>query len=148
MSTAGDGVDLHPGAPGEGGNLDRGPRRRLGREMPGINLVHLRELGEVDHKDGRADDMAQRQARRFEDALHVLDHALGLGDDVAGADKLTRGGVEGDLAGEENEVAGVDGLGIRSDGLGRAVAGDDLLSHREALRADMITLKAAPGNVE
>ena len=71
--------------------------------------------------------MGQRQARRLEDALEVLEHLFGLGLDVASSHDLAGGGIQGNLAGEEDQVAEVDRLGVGPDGLGSPLAGDDLL---------------------
>ena len=57
-----------------------------------------------------------KRRRRRPGRAEVLAGPAGLGGDVA-VDDLARRGIEGDLPGEEQEVAGPDGLRIRADGL-------------------------------
>ena len=63
-----------------------------------------------------------------EDGLQVVQGLLGLGLDVSLHDGAGAG-VNGHLAGDKEEVADLDGLGVGADGGGGAVSVDDLL-HR------------------
>ncbi len=58
-------------------------------------------------------------------ADEVLQNAFRLRGDVA-ADELLGGGINGDLAGDEDEAVGFDGLRVGSDSFGSVVGGDDL----------------------
>src|SRR5581483_186337 len=96
-----------------------------------VGLVDLVDGGEVAHageEDGGLDDVREREARGTEDCLQVLERLAGLRGDVAG-DQLAGGGIERDLAGDEDEVAAFDRRGIGADGLGLR-RGDGFLGHR------------------
>jgi len=60
-----------------------------------------------------------------EDGLHVFQHALGLGFDVAG-DEISGGGIQRDLPGAKEKIAGAYGVVIGADGGSRFGGFDDL----------------------
>ena len=64
---------------------------------------------------GGLDDLAKLSASSLDDGLEVLERLLSLSLDAA-LDDLHRGGVEGDAARAEEEVAGLDTLRIGPDG--------------------------------
>ena len=68
--------------------------------------------------------MGEAGAGGFEDGGEVFEDLLCLLGDGAGDDLLS-GGVEGDLAGGEDEVADADGLGVGADGSGGGRGGED-----------------------
>jgi hypothetical protein len=77
-SAYGDRIYLDPGAAGESGGLDRGPRRIRGREVLRILLVHLGELGEVCHENRGLHDVLQPESGGREHSLQVGESAGSL----------------------------------------------------------------------
>jgi hypothetical protein len=60
-----------------------------------------------------------------EDGFHVFQHALGLGLDVS-RNQVSRGGIQGNLSGAKEKIAGADGVVIGADS-GSGLGGfDDL----------------------
>src|SRR5689334_23588929 len=109
VSGEGDEIDFDADVAGEARDLDGGARGRTGREKARVNFVHFGELAHVLEKYGGADGFIERRAGGFDDGLKILQDAIGLRGDVA-FDELAGGGIESDLAGNENEAVGADGL--------------------------------------
>src|SRR6266508_1706099 len=114
----GDRVDLDARAARQRRDLHGRPRRRVLLEVAAVDLVHLREVGEVGEVDRAAHDVPEAGARGGEDRAEVLHHALGLRGDVA-RDELARPGVERDLPREPEgaRAARLDSLAVGSDRL-------------------------------
>src|SRR6266508_192546 len=125
----GDRVDLDARAARQRRDLHGRPRRRVLLEVAAVDLVHLREVGEVGEVDRAAHDVSEAGARAGEDRAEVLHHALGLRGDVA-RDELARPGVERDLPREPEgaRAARLDSLAVGSDRL-RCRGGRHGLSH-------------------
>src|SRR6266511_2161414 len=125
----GDRVDLDARAARQRRDLHGRPRRRVLLEVAAVDLVHLREVGEVGEVDRAAHDVPEAGARGGEDRAEVLHHALGLRGDVA-RDELARPGVERDLPREPEgaRAARLDSLAVGSDRL-RCRGGRHGLSH-------------------
>ena len=112
------------------GDLNRGARREIFREIPRVNLIHAREVGEVRHENRGFNDIRERQLLVVQNRFHVLQDALGLGLDVAG-NQVAGGRVNRDLAGAEQQIADAHGVVVRADGGGRFGRFDDLFGwHR------------------
>ncbi len=124
----GDRVDLDQGALGQARGLNRRPRRRVRRKVAAVDLVHGAEVLQVGQEDRRLDDRAERRAPGDQHGAEVLEHALGLGADVAGADHLAGVRIEGDLPRAEQQASGGRNhrLRIGTDRLGGAGGRDDL----------------------
>src|SRR5262249_34886138 len=80
-------------------------------EELGVYGVHGREILVVGEEDGALHDVPHRGPAAGEDALDVLQYAAGFGGDIA-ADELLCGRVDGDLAADEDEIAGAHRGGI------------------------------------
>lgn len=117
--------DLHVRTLGQRRNLHCGARREIAREILGIDFVHSGEVGEVGHEHGGLHHVGEREFLVVEDGLHVFEHALGLGFDVAG-DEAAVGGIERDLARAEQQVADAHGMVVWADSGGRFRGFDDL----------------------
>ncbi len=89
----------------------------IGRaESFGVNGVHGGEVGHVGEIDSGLDDIVHCQSGGFEDCLHVAERLACLLCDSFG--DFAGLGVEGNLAGCEQEGAAVYCLAVRSDGSG------------------------------
>lgn len=117
--------DLHVRAFGQRGDLHRGTRREIAREILSIDLVHPGEVGEVGHEHGGLHHVGEREFLVVEDGLHVFEHAFGLGFDVAG-DETAVGRIKRDLARAEQQIADAHGMVVRADGGGGFRGFDDL----------------------
>ena len=111
----GDEFDLNEGAlgqvlDGEGAASGVG----CGEEL-GIDLVHGTEVGDLAQEDGSLNDVAQVEALALEDGAGIEQALIGLFLD-ASLRESAGGGVDGQLARDENEVASADGLAVRSNG--------------------------------
>ena len=112
---------------GEAGDFDGGAGRGWGAgggQMLGVDGVHGREVVEVFEEDGGFDDLGEAAAGGFEDGFEVGEDLRGLLIDAAWNDLLCFG-MERDLAGGEDQVAGANCLRIGADGFGSFVGGDD-----------------------
>src|SRR5207247_2531741 len=96
----------------------------------GVGLVDSREISEIDEVDRGADDRVEAQSFGCEYVLQVGEDLAGFVFDRAG-DETAVFGFQGDLTGEEDEIAGDDGLRIRADRFRRGVGGKRAL-HRHA----------------
>ena len=63
-------------------------------------------------------------ASGFQNLRQIAQDAVGLGSNVS-SDHLLGGGIDRDLAGDENESVGFDGLRVRADGLRGVFGGND-----------------------
>lgn len=120
----GDGLDLEACAARQGGGLDAGARGERRDERAGIDLVHGGEIGEIGQKDRGLGDVLKPEAGGGEDGADVGEGALGLRRRVVR--DFARGGVRGNLSGDENEWSGRDALrvGTERGGGGRGGKGD------------------------
>lgn len=75
----------------------------------GVDAVNGGKVAHVLQKDGGLDDAAGVGAAGFKDSLEVGECLVGLWDDAA-IDDLGGRWDEGNAAGDEDEVAGLDGL--------------------------------------
>ena len=85
-----------------------------GKEL-GIDLVHGTEVGDLAQEDGGLNDVAQVQTLTLEDGAGIEQALIGLFLDASLGEGAS-GGVDGQLARDENEVAGADSLAVRSNG--------------------------------
>src|ERR1019366_1606797 len=122
----------------ETGDLHGRAGRRIGREVFAVHLIHRSKFGHVLEENGGLHDLFQRSAGSREDALDILQHALGLRLDVAFHDLLSRG-IERNLSGEENESVRTDSLRIRADGFGTLVGSNDV-AHAQHLTTEAKSL--------
>lgn len=123
-----DDFDFHAGATRQGGDLYGGSRGEIDGEIFGVNLIHPGEVGEVGQEDGAFDDVVEGELLVVEDGFDIFENAFGLGLDVAG-NKIAGGGIEGDLAGAEEQVAHANGVAVRTDGRSGFGGFYDLLWH-------------------
>ena len=82
--------------------------------MSGHDFVDLREIINVGEKDRELDDIGHFGARLSQNCLKVVERAVCLSDDAF--DHRTGGGIQTDLPGAVNGVAGLDGLAVGTDG--------------------------------
>src|SRR5690606_38807273 len=103
----------------------------LGRgKIAGHHLADYGKVTEIDQVDIELDHIGQRAAGCFGDRSEVVEHPRDLRLDAA-LDQCHGGGVQGNLAGQVDGVAGPDRLGIGADGGGRTVGVDHgLVGHR------------------
>jgi len=112
-----DDFNLHIRAFGQRGDLDRGTRGKIFREILRVNLVHAREIAEVRQEYRGFHDIGERQMLVVQNGFDVLQHAIRLRFDVAG-NQVAVLGINRDLAGAEEQVADADGVIVRADGGG------------------------------
>jgi len=94
---------------GDGEARDDGGARRLGgAEELGVDGVHGGEIVAVAEIDAALDDVGEGGAAAFEQDPDVVQRLASLGRDIAG-DHLLGGGIDRDLPGDEDEIAGTDG---------------------------------------
>ena len=97
-----------------------------------VDLVHRRELAHVRQIDGRLDDAGEGRAGGRRGPRR------GSSAPDASARRCRRrragpvAGIEGNLAGQEQEVAGPDGLAVRADGAGRVGGRNWAVEHAPA----------------
>ena len=112
----GDALDFNEGASREGLDGEGAAGRERSGEELGVDLVHGGEIAHVGKEYRRLDDARKAEAGRFEDGPRVEQGLAGLLLDAA-LREGTRGGIDGELTGNENEaVAAVDSLAVRADG--------------------------------
>ena len=85
------------------------------REELGIDLVHGTEVGDLAQEHSGLNDVAQVEALALEDGAGIEQALISLFLD-ASLRESAGGGVDGQLARDENEVAGADSLAVRSNG--------------------------------
>jgi hypothetical protein len=111
-----DEVDLHGASEGKRGHADRGPRGKpTRREVAGVLRVHggiVGEVGEVDPGHHRA---LEARARAAEHGLEVAHYLARLGHGAAGHQGAGPG-IHAELAGDEEIVAGADGMAVGRGG--------------------------------
>ncbi len=117
-----DRLDLDQGAARQGGHLDGAAGRRGLDDVPGVDGVDRREVGQVGQEDRGLDDVGQRHAGGREDRLQVDQRPLRLVVDAV--EQLAGGRVQPELAGAEDEAVDGDGLAVRADGGRRPGRGD------------------------
>ena len=76
--------DLHVRAFGQRGDLDRGARGKIIREISSVNFIHAGEVREVGQEHRAFHDVGEREFLVVQNRLHIFQHAFGLGLDVAG----------------------------------------------------------------
>jgi hypothetical protein len=87
---------------------DHSGARRLGlAEELGIDRVHGGEIVAVAEIHATLDHIRQGGAATFNQGFDIIQHLTGFVRDIAG-DQLLGGGIYGDLAGDEDEIAGTD----------------------------------------
>ena len=107
-------VDLHAQAGArQARDLDGRARGTVVAEHPGVDAVHLLELGHVDEEDAAAHDVAEARARGLEDGRDVAQRLLGLRLHVVG--QVAGAGIAAGLAGDEDEVADDDAGRVGAD---------------------------------
>src|SRR5471032_1689330 len=67
-----DDLNLHVRALGQRGNLDRGARREIAREILRVNLVHAREVAEVGQEHRAFHDIGEGEFLVVQNGLHVF----------------------------------------------------------------------------
>ena len=73
-----DGLDLDQRALGQRADLHGAARGALAVKIPGVDLVDNGKIADVDHKNGRLDDVLGLAAGGFKHGQQVLDALLGL----------------------------------------------------------------------
>src|SRR5918999_2890072 len=130
-----DRVDLDVGPERERGDADRAARRRRVAEVAGVGGVDVLERRDVGHVDAAAHGVvAERRAGGGCDDGQVVEAAPRLGADVA-LDQAAGVGVDRRLARQEDQPAGLDGVGVRTGGLGGPGRADRfaMMGHGKAL---------------
>src|SRR5215470_14995712 len=127
-------LDLDEGARGQLGRLNRGARWRFAARVALVDLVHLREVLHARQEHRGLHQSVETAARRFQDGAEVGEDLFGL---LAGGGSGERGlsGLEGDLAGDEDEAIHLDRLRVwrALERRGRLVGADDELLRHQAL---------------
>lgn len=121
------GLDFHQYILGQAGYLDGGAGGVGFLEELGIDFVHGGEIIHIVEKHGGLDDRTHVGPGGIEDGFDVVEGLPGLGLDASLGDGAG-GGIYGDLAGGEQEIADLDGLRVGAD-RGRGVLGVDGLFH-------------------
>ena len=106
------GLDLDLGALGQVLDGEGGAGRAVAGEKGGVDLVHRAEVRDVREQHGGLDDVLEAETGLGEDGADVLEALLCLALDILGGEGAG-GGVDGQLAGDEGELAGGgDALGV------------------------------------
>src|ERR1700722_9178725 len=133
----GDDFDVHNRGFRQGSDLDGGARRKIRREIFGVNFVHPREVGEVGQKHGAFHNVGKRQLLVVENGFDVLEHAVCLCLDVA-LDEIARGGINRNLSRAKQQVANAHGMVIGTNGWGGFSGYDDsFCRHKSVILARM-----------
>src|SRR5512140_1616520 len=127
-SAGGDDLDLDPGIESQPGHADGRSRRRVGWEELAVDLVHRGEVVELAQVDGRLHDVAVVEPDGAEHSPDVLQHLPCLGPDPA-RDRAGGAWLVADLAREEHEAAGLDGLAERQARRRNPGTAEDTLRH-------------------
>jgi len=85
--------DLDACAFGQTGDLNRGTRRKIVREIPSVNFIHSGEGCEIGQENGAFYDVGKCKFLVIQNRLHIFQHTLGLGFDVAGNQAHARFGL-------------------------------------------------------
>lgn len=113
----GDGLDLHQYVRASESRLDRGSAWLVAaREIFGVDFVHGLEVSYVGQEHGALDHVFHHGPALCEDSLDVFHHLIRLGRDVTKTDQISPG-IQGYLAGRENEPSLLDtwGVGVFGD---------------------------------
>ena len=108
-----DALNFNKGVLGQGGNLYAAAGGEAGVEVGAVNLVHGTEIGQILHKNGRLDDIVQREACLLQDSLQILQCLMGLGLHALG--QRAGGGVKAELAASIDGGACIDRLRIGAE---------------------------------
>ena len=109
--------DFYARAFGQSSDLNGGTRGEILREILRIDFVHPGKVREVSEEHGGLHHVSEGELLVIKDGLHVFEHALGLGFDVA-SDEIAIGGADGDLTSAEQQVADAHGMVVWADGRG------------------------------
>jgi hypothetical protein len=93
-------------------------------EGGGVEGVQGWEIGHVLQEDRAFNDMGGGQAGGAKQAFDIDEDLLGLAGEIGGV-YFASGGIDGDLTGGEEKLAGAHGLGVGSDGGGGLGGADD-----------------------
>ena len=108
----------------------RPPERRSGREAAGevlgIDLVHGGKVVDVSQEHSGLDDVVAGQVGLSQNGLDVLQGLFGLSLNAA-LHQVAGGGINGQLAGQEDQAADADSLRVGADGGGGILGGNDVL---------------------
>ena len=126
----------------ERGDLDGRAGGAVAAEYSRVDLVHARELGDVDEEHAAAQHVSEAGTARLQDGGDILQRLLRLSFDV-GSRKTIRRGVASGLTGDEDQIAGPRGRRIRAGWRGQRAAGDGLhwMRHPAMLCQDARRLK-------
>jgi hypothetical protein len=113
---------------GEPGDLDGRPGGRVGWKKGGIFLIDLNKISKVLQEDRGLYHLIKGQTLGLQDVLNIFENTAGLLPDIS-ANQVSGRRVDGDLTGYKDEGTGLDGLGIRANGMGRFGGMDHLLFH-------------------
>ena len=114
--------------PWEPGDLDRRPSRRIDRKIGGIDLIDPNEIAKILQEDGGLYHLSWVRPLGLQDLLDILENRPGLLPDIP-THQISGRWIDGDLTGDKHKMSGLDGLGIRANGMGRSLSMDYLLFH-------------------
>jgi hypothetical protein len=123
-------LNLHVRAFGQRDDLNGRARGKIVRKISSVNFIHGGEVCEVGQEHRAFHDVGEREFLVIQNQLHIFQHALGLGFDVAG-NQAAVGGADGNLSGAVQLIADAHGVIIRTNG-GRRFCGfdDDFGGHK------------------
>ena len=120
----GDDLDLYQSVLGQTGNFHSAAGRILAfGEEGGIHFVHGAEVVHVAEEHGGLENMVHGDAGLFQNGLHVGQGLAGLGLDALG--ERAGGGIDGQLAGSNDQAVELRRLGVGADGGGGFRCADD-----------------------
>ena len=121
LPARGDALDFDEGAFGKGFDGDCAAGGVGSGEELGVHFVHCGEIAHIGQEHRGLDDISEPEPGGLQNGLGVGQALMRLFPDAARS-KGARGGVDGNLAGDEDEArSGVDGLAVRSDGSRRLI---------------------------
>ncbi len=113
----GDEFDLDEGAFGQVLDGERATSGVGGREVLGVDLVHRAEIGDVAQEYGGLDHIVEVEALALQDGAGILQALVGLLLNAA-LGECSGLGDNGQLARNEYDVTGADGLAVGTNGSG------------------------------
>ena len=122
-------LNFHSGGLGQGSDLiGSAGREGSGKELS-VNCVHGGKFSNICQQHGGLDHVCHGHAVFFQNCLHVGQALTGLTDDVV-AGKFAGGGINGQLTGDIQGVAGSNGLGLGADCSGCIGGVNSLVGHK------------------
>ena len=107
---------------GQTGNLHSTACRGIGSEERGVDFVHSGEVVHILQENSGLNDISHTETCGGQNGFHIFQGLAGLLFNAA-LGKSTGGGINGELAGSDDQIAGADALRVGADGCGSSSGG-------------------------